>query len=32
MPITEMISVDQAIGVSIGVKPDSVFRPKRSAM
>ena len=30
--MTEMISVDQAIGVSIGVNPDSVLRLKRSAM
>jgi hypothetical protein len=32
MPITAMTSVHHAIGVSIGVKPDSVSRPNRSAM
>ena len=31
MPTTEMASVHQAIGVWIGVKPDVVSSPKRSA-
>jgi hypothetical protein len=31
MPTIEMPSVHQAIGVWIGVKPDVVSRPKRSA-